>query len=86
MARKRQNSSSTPVCCMYNLLTLALSPVLLIAIACNERSLLLVITVLASSTAGVVVSCKIPNLVSRVRFPGGARYFAIINNLIDLKN
>ena len=29
------------------------------------------------STAGVVVSCKIPILATRVRFPGGARTFSL---------
>lgn len=28
------------------------------------------------STAGVVVSCKIPILATRVRFPGGANFFS----------
>ena len=29
----------------------------------------------STGTAGVVVSCKIPILATRVRFPGSARFF-----------
>ena len=33
-------------------------------------------------TAGVVVSCKIPILATRVRFPGSARFVAIAIRLL----
>ena len=42
------------------------------------ESMIIIITVPQNShgTAGVVVSCKIPILATRVRFPGGAHYFS----------
>ena len=39
------------------------------------------------SAAGVVVSCKIPILATRVRFPGGATVFLpVVRNLVKFRD
>lgn len=38
------------------------------------------------STAGVMVSCEIPILATRVRFPGGAVYFCSFFDLVVCAN